>query len=280
LRLTATRFGFPISTTHSLIGGLVGAGLVLSPGGVDTEKLGGDFLLPLLVSPILAVAIAVLLYPPLRHARRRLGVTRETCVCVGEELASVVPDTVPADLAVNTLQLQIPSVADKAACLDRYRGSVMGVSAQRILDGAHYITAGAAGFARGLNDTPKIAALLLAGRLVEPGVAIAGVAVFMAVGGLASARRVAETMSHRVTDMNSGQGFTANLVTAVLVIVASRFGMPVSTTHVSCGSLFGIGAATRRAHWGTIGQIALAWLITLPVAGLLGAACAALLGSI
>jgi len=278
--LAATRLGFPISTTHSLIGGLVGAGLVLSPGGVDTAKLGSSFLLPLLISPFLAVAIAVLLYPQLRHARRRFGVTSETCVCVGEELVGVLPDAVPAELAVNALQLGIPAVADKATCEVRYRGSVLGISAQRILDGAHFVTTGAVSFARGLNDTPKMAALLLAGRLVEPGVAIAGVAVVMAVGGLASARRVAETMSHRVTDMNAGQGFTANLVTAILVIVASRFGMPVSTTHVSCGSLFGIGAATQRAHWGTIGQIALAWLITLPVAGLLGAASAALLGSI
>jgi PiT family inorganic phosphate transporter len=111
-------------------------------------------------------------------------------------------------------------------------------------------------------------------------VAIAGVAMFMAIGGIASAHRVAATMSHRVTDMNSGQGFAANLVTAVLVVLASRFGMPVSTTHVSVGSLFGIGAVTRRAHWGTIGRIGLAWLITLPLAGLLGAACAAILSAV
>ena len=68
-----------------------------------------------------------------------------------------------------------------------------------------------------------------------------------------------------------------SVVTALLVIVASRFGMPVSTTHVSCGSLFGIGTATRQAHWGTIGKIALAWLITLPLAALLGALAAVLL---
>ncbi len=47
--------------------------------------------------------------------------------------------------------------------------------------------------------------------------------------------------------------------------------MPVSTTHVSCASLFGIGAVTHQAQWKTIGQILLAWVITLPAAGLLGA---------
>ena len=90
----------------------------------------------------------------------------------------------------------------------------------------------------------------------------------------AYAKRVAETMSHGITDLSPGQGLTANLVTAALVIGASRLGMPVSTTHVSCGALFGIGASSGRAHWRTIAQIGLAWLITLPVAAALGAAFA------
>ena len=46
--------------------------------------------------------------------------------------------------------------------------------------------------------------------------------------------------------------------------------MPVSTTHVSCGSLFGIGVVNRRGHWGVIGKVLLAWVTTLPVAGAIG----------
>jgi PiT family inorganic phosphate transporter len=64
---------------------------------------------------------------------------------------------------------------------------------------------------------------------------------------------------------------TANLATAFLVIWASRWGLPVSTTHVSCGSLFGIGAVTGQARWGAIGSIAIAWVTTLPVAAALAA---------
>jgi PiT family inorganic phosphate transporter len=79
-------------------------------------------------------------------------------------------------------------------------------------------------------------------------------------------------MSHRITAMNHGQGFTANLVTSVIVIGASRLGMPVSTTHVSCGALFGIGAVAGRAHWQTIGKIFAAWVTTLPLGAALGAA--------
>ena len=130
-----------------------------------------------------------------------------------------------------------------------------------------------------MNDTPKIAALLL---LLPALPALAGllvVAVAIALGGWLSARRVAETMSHRITQMNHGQGFTANLITCVVVIGASRWGLPVSTTHVSCGSLFGVGVVTGQGYWPMIGTILGAWLLTLPVGAALGAASWWLLAS-
>ncbi len=92
----------------------------------------------------------------------------------------------------------------------------------------------------------------------------------IAAGGLLGARKVAETISHRITRLNHGQGFTANLVTGFLVVVASRFGLPVSTTHVSVGSLFGIGVVTRNADGRVVGGILLSWLLTLPVAAVVG----------
>ena len=93
------------------------------------------------------------------------------------------------------------------------------------------------------------------------------VGVAIAVVGLLAARRVARTMSCRITEMNDGQALTANLVSACCVIFASRFGVPVSTTHVSCGSLFGIGIVNRRAHGRMIATILAAWVTTMPVAG-------------
>ncbi len=166
------------------------------------------------------------------------------------------------------------TVGVESRCIQRYAGRVVGVSAQSLLDRLHFLTAGAVCFARGLNDTPKIAALLLgAGALgLSSGTILVGVAI--AIGGLVQSRRVAQTMSHRITEMNHGQGFTANLVTAGLVIFASRLGVPVSTTHVSCGALFGIGAVTGGAKWRSILGIFAAWVTTLPLA----AAFAALAG--
>jgi cytochrome c peroxidase len=173
--------------------------------------------------------------------------------------------------ALKAVTLPTVNVGESPNCRVRYSGRVLGLEARTLLDVAHYASAGAVSFARGLNDTPKIAALLLVGNLVAPSAALMAVGLVMATGGLISARRVAATMSHGVTGMNPGQGFTANAITSALVIGASTLGLPVSTTHVSCGALVGIGTATGQAHWHTIRHILLAWVITLPMAALLAA---------
>ena len=163
------------------------------------------------------------------------------------------------------------TIGTQASCVERYSGEVLGVSARAVLDVLHYLSGGVVCFARALNDTPKIAATLLIGNVFSPVWAIAGVAAVMAFGGLLNSKKIAETMAHKVTAMNPEQGFAANLVTGLLVISASKYGLPVSTTHVSVGSLFGIGIISRQAKWRTILQILLAWVITLPLAALLGA---------
>jgi PiT family inorganic phosphate transporter len=71
--------------------------------------------------------------------------------------------------------------------------------------------------------------------------------------------------------MNPGEGFAANLATAVLVTTASFHSLPVSTTHVSVGALLGIGITTRQAKWRKVGEILLAWVTTLPCAALVAA---------
>ena len=141
----------------------------------------------------------------------------------------------------------------------------------RTLDTLHFLSGGAASFARGVNDTPKMAALLLLVHALEIRWGIMVIAVMTAAGGLIDARNVAETLAKKVTAMNPGEGFAANVATALLVTTASFNSLPVSTTHVSVGSLIGIGIVTRKAHWPSVGQIVLSWLITLPCAAALAA---------
>jgi PiT family inorganic phosphate transporter len=99
---------------------------------------------------------------------------------------------------------------------------------------------------------------------------LALVALAMVLGGWLHSTRVAQTMSLRITELNAGQGLTANLVTSGLVLDASQLGLPVSTTHVSCGAIFGIGLASGQGYWATIRRILVTWGTTLPLALLLG----------
>ena len=269
--LLATLTGFPISTTHAITGALVGAGLAQA-GAVNFSKLGQTFFLPLAVSPFLSFALTSLLYPAFRFLRTRLGVEREMCVCV-ENGAMDVVDVRPDGTAVLRRSGTTLAIGQLSHCVQRYQGQVFGIDSQWILDRLHYISAGAVSIARGMNDTPKIVALLVAakGLGLPLATSMGAVGIAMGIGGLLNARHVALTLSERITSMNHGQGFTANLITAVLVTTASRWGLPVSTTHVSCGSLFGVGTVSGSARWPVIRNIILSWLVTLPLAGLLAA---------
>lgn len=213
--LLATRFGFPVSTTHMLTGTLLGAGWIA--GEVNVVKLWESFIKPLLFSPVLAVAAGAVIYIVLKTLR-------------------LAPD-----------------------------------HRTRTLDALHFLSAGAVCFARGMNDTPKMAALLLGVGWLHGSTGMILIAVAMAAGGLISARQVAETLAHKITDMNPGQGFAANLATALLVTTANVSGLPVSTTHVSVGALLGIGISTRQAKWHTVIPVLTAWVITLPLSALVAA---------
>ncbi len=213
--LLATRFGFPVSTTHMLTGALLGAGW--TAGEVNVAKLWDSFIQPLLLSPVIAVVAGAVMYLVLKTLR-------------------LAPD-----------------------------------HRTRTLDVMHFLSAGAVCFARGVNDTPKIAALLLSVGWLHGSSGMILIAVAMAVGGLISARQVAETLAHKITDMNPGQGFAANFATALLVTTANVHGLPVSTTHVSVGALLGIGVSTRQAKWRTVIPVLAAWVITLPVSALIAA---------
>ncbi len=274
--LLATRLGLPISTTHSLVGGLLGAGLMAVGLDVNFYRLGGTFFLPLLVSPIIAFVLGITVYGFFTWLRKAIGLTKEACFCVGEEKKfvplSTLTNTEAGAVVLNTSQINPKLViANDSDCVNLYTDRVWHISIQKILDTAHIVSGAAVSFARGLNDTPKIAGLLVATQAINLQWSMVAIATGMAIGGLLSAYRVAETMSNKITRINHGQGLSANLVTSFLVIVASRFGVPVSTTHVSVGSIFGIGMVSKNHNTRIIRDIILSWLITLPLAMLFSA---------
>ena len=268
--ILATLLAFPVSTTHGLTGALVGAGAMAAGRDLNLGALGGSFVLPLLLSPLLAVVLTTGCYLLLRRAPARWGVGKNACLCVGEETVAV--PVVMAGRMVVARVAPTASVGTTAECAARYQGRAWGVDAQKLLTVAHGVSAGVLSFARGLNDTPKIVGLMLVVQALDIRLGMLAVALAMAAGGLLNARKVAHTMSRKIAAMSDGQAFSANLVSGLLVIAASRLGLPVSTTHVCVGAISGVGLVNGSANTRVLRNIVLSWVLTLPVAAAIAAA--------
>ena len=219
--------------------------------------MASSFLLPLLVSPVLAAILGVLAYKLFR-----LRPVEKDCACL---VAPAQTALLAADgNAVSLYMAPIIVVASDATCERLQTPARLSVS--RSLDRLHVLSAASICFARGVNDTPKLTALLIAARVFHAQASVAFIAVAMAIGGLLFARRVAETMSQRVTRMDHAQGLAANLITATLVLFAGKLGLPVSTTHVAVGSIAGVGASAKTLNWPALRNVLLSWVATLPMA--------------
>jgi PiT family inorganic phosphate transporter len=258
---TARRAGLPVSTTHALIGGLVGSGLGVSGGDLHVDKLMNSFLLPLLVSPLLAAMLGWLAY---RFMRLRPAQNDCACLVAPEPVAGPAHSGVLMSISVTPA---IVISTDKQC--DTLAAPVRRFSISRLGDRLHIFSATLICFARGVNDTPKLAGLMIAAHLLDCASSVLAITVIMAAGGLIFARRVAHTMSHRMTRIDNTQGLAANLITALLVLFASKLGLPVSTTHVSVGSIAGVGAGAHTLNRSIIRNIVLSWLATLPLAAAL-----------
>jgi PiT family inorganic phosphate transporter len=266
--MLASRTGMPVSTTHAIIGALCGAGLVaFGNAQIQWSFLGAKFAVPLAVSPILSLAIVyVVAWPVVFVAGRIAG----KCVCVVErvpELAGVTPDGATAFAGPPAVVLD-----DTTNCPP----DAPGVTTSAAANAVHWLSCGLISFARGWNDTPKIAALsLLALASVGQGMAIGFgvVTVAMAAGGLLAGRKVLDTLSKKLTPLPMAESLTASLTTAALVIAASKVALPVSTTQVATGAIIGAGLKNdpKGVKWAKVGEIVLSWVITLPVAALIAA---------
>ncbi len=268
----ATKIGMPISTTHGLVGGLLGSGFLAVGTTFNFSKLGDTFLMPLIVSPLIALILSMSAYVILRKIRIASGITKETCFCVVDDCDTVSEASYQSQsIALDGEARKKFIVGTNQQCITTYTGKIFGIDAQTILDSAHFVSSGVVSFARGLNDTPKIVGLILVISALDIKYGMIAIAIAMAVGGLLNAKKVGVTVSQKITPMDHGQGFTANLITGLLVTTASIHGLPVSTTHVSVGSIFGIGTVTRSADIKVVRNIILSWALTLPIAAICSA---------
>jgi PiT family inorganic phosphate transporter len=264
---TATRL--PVSTTHAIVGALVGAGLLFAPDAVNWSVLASRVALPLLASVLVSYLISSLLglIPSLMPE----------CVCVDAEAPAPIqlggPETNTAALCLGAnlpvLTMYTGTLAECRA--HNFTSRLVSLTVRP----AHWFASGATSFARGLNDTPKIVAIGAFG-LVPAGLAtsvvVVSVAIAMACGGSIGGARLTRVLGKRIVSMRDLEGLRASATTAVLVGIGANLGLPMSTTHVSTGAIAGIaGAGLSRLNHATLRHFVLAWTATPLVAALVAA---------
>ena len=224
--LITWRLGIPSSSSHALIGGLIGAAIASA----GTQSLNGQgifdkVLFPLVASPILGVVIGFSLMVVLLNVFRRAH---------------------PKRINDRFRRLQVISAAYMA-------------------------------FSHGSNDAQKTMgiitlALVAGGVITDPTVplwvillAASAISAGTAVGGW----RIIKTMGQKVVKLDPVHGFAAETTAATIIIGASHFGMPVSTTHVISSAIIGVGSSDRfsAVRWGVAGNIVIAWVLTIPASG-------------
>lgn len=232
-------FGIPSSSSHAIVGGLVGAGMAFA--GTDDIIWSGvvdKVIVPMLVSPIFAAAVAGLIMIVTMWAFKR--VSKET-------------------RKKNFRWLQIGAGAFMA-------------------------------FSHGSNDAQKtmgVITLALVGANLLPGDAgipwwvVLLCALAMAGGTWSGGKRIIETAGKKITALEQESGFVANISGSITILLASRMGLPVSTTHVVMGAITGAGAVSNygkkdagpAVNWGTWRNMIFAWILTIPgSAGIAGGA--------
>ncbi len=304
--LVASHFGWPVSTTHSIVGAIVGfAAVGIAPEIVKWGKV-GSIVMSWVVSPLMAGTIAFLLFTsvqrlifetddPLRNAKRYVPFYMF--------LAGFVISLVTLFKGLKHVGLQVTAVeayswAVAVGLLIAVAGAVVirrlqfdpkadrefhFTNVERVFAILMIVTACSMAFAHGSNDVANaigpvaaIVSVVQSGGLVEKKAALSSWILLLGGGGiviglLTYGQRVMRTIGKHITELTPSRGFAAELAAATTVVVASGTGLPISTTHTLVGGVLGVGIARGIAALNirVIRMIFLSWLVTLPAGAIL-----------
>ncbi|MBX9597769.1 MAG: inorganic phosphate transporter [Burkholderiales bacterium] len=222
--------GIPSSSSHALIGSLIGGVLVNgSWGAIKWSGLFSKVILPMILSPIVAFFIALTI------------------------------------MVIVTLLLGNNSNPRKT---------------NNFIREIQVLSSSLLAFSHGSNDSQKTMAVitlalfsfgLVSSTNAIPGWVVIICAIAMAGGTLAGGMKIIKTLSSRLAKLKPANGFSAELSSGALILAASHFGLPVSTTQAASGSIMGAGYNGRGINWIVVRSMVTAWFLTLPITALISA---------
>ena len=304
LLIGATRFGLPISTTHAIVGAIVGFGAVAI--GIDAVNWPKVLQISLswITSPLLAGVIAFAIFHLIRstilnksnpvHQIRKYGPAFFFFVFFIIGLVTLFKGLKHINLDLDLMEALAGSVALGLI------GSGLGAffirrvqigeadpdhrfdQVERIFVVLQILTACAIAFAHGSNDVANaigpLAAIVNAVENVDLTAKTPIAPWMLAIGGLGIViglatwgYRVMETIGKKITELTPSRGFAAQLAAASTIVLASRLGIPISTTHTLVGAVLGVGLARgiTALDVRVVGNILASWIATLPIAAAL-----------
>ncbi len=306
--MVATARGWPVSTTHSIVGAVVGFAIVgIGADAVKWDKI-GQIAASWVVSPALGGLIAFLLMMSIRRlilntdnpfqSARRWGpvyvflvgfiislvtlfkglshLNIDLSVSMSFVAATVIGLLVAVIGWMLIQRVQVDATADREFHF---------ASVEKVFTPMMIFTACAMAFAHGSNDVANgVGPLAAVVSIVQSGGEVAQKAALplwiLALGGVGIVTglatmgyRVMQTIGTKITALTPSRGYCATLAAAATVVLASRTGLPVSTTHIAVGAVIGVGLArgVGAIDLRVIGGIVISWLVTLPVGAVLSA---------
>ena len=297
--IIATKFGLPVSTTHSIIGGIVGYGIVYAGLSIVNWGKMAQVVLSWILSPIVGAVMAYLVFKaltrsifmsgdPVKNARLWsplwvglafvvIGTMFYIKVLHGKDLkAGVLLCGIPAGFVVFLITYTL--IRLRFPISDPYIG------VESIFRRVQVVTSGYVALAHGANDVANaigpVAAVYAVASMGLSGMKVPVPRWILAMGGLGIAvgvatygYRVMETVGKRITELTNTRGFTIDFSAATVVLVASWLGMPISTTHTVVGAVIGIGLArgVKAINKDIVRDIIISWFVTVPVAAVISA---------
>lgn len=289
---------YPVSTTHSIVGALIGVGLI--EGGLKAIQWWkfGFIVMSWIVSPIFAGLVAFLIFVFIRRLILRtydvldqtirwsplfcaitffvvfLSIFLETSL--GVKFKHQTSTAILAALAIATIAGSLTYLWAKKVLSKRTINP-----AEEVFRKLQIFTACYVAFAHGANDVANAVGPLAAIYLIYKTGAIAPKAVvpiwmlalgggFIALGILMWGYKVIETVGHKITELNNTRGYSVDFGTATAVLIASKLGLPVSTTHAAVGAVIGVGLAGGLAavDFGVVWRIISYWVVTIPLSAI------------